>query len=132
MKSLITNIKIFSWFWSKSFKLASKIAFKSPWFEAWYLPISLYHKLMIKTSAIANAKSEVVYSNETLLSPHSVESVPSMSNTKVWLLLAETQIPLVVCLIPCASSFRTSNVVSKSLFKSVDFPELCPPIIATE
>jgi len=87
---------------------------------------------MIKTSAIARAKRDVVCSNDTQLSPHSDESVPSMSKTRVALLFAETQTPFVVYRIPNYSSSNTSNDVSKSLFNRVDFPELYPPIIATE
>lgn len=132
MKSQITNISTFSWFWSNSFKLASKIAFKSPWFDAWYLPISLYQRLMINTSAIASANSDVVYSNETHWSPLSAESVPSMSNTRVAFLLAETHTPFVVWRMPNCSSSRTSKVVSKSLLRRVDLPELWPPMMATE
>ena len=106
-----------------------------------------------KTSAIAKANREVVYSNvytsirywyslTILYSPLSLLSVPSMSKIKMLPIgFLDIQIPLVVCILPFWES-RVSNCESNNKFSKVPkislnnemivlFPEDWHPIIAT-
>jgi hypothetical protein len=122
-KSRRTNNSFFALDCPNNFRLTSNITLRRPRLEAPYLPISVVHIFIKRQSAIARAKSDVVYSKVILCSPRSLESVPSISNMRTEPSgLRAIHIPFVVWPRPCVESITWKPVSNKRLRR---VPKIC-------
>ena len=132
--SRITNNNTVFFSGENTFKFTSNIVLNNGFPLACSRPISLHHIFTNSTSALAIAKSAVCFSNAVSSSPRSRPSVPSRSITSVGVVshvsARDNHTPCVVCDRPRLSSI-SRNAVPNAWFSSVDFPELCGPMMAT-